>query len=80
MRSCQYRTLLAQMLSADAFEKQSQKGIAYMLTLTMIMFDWLNDITNLIHNAFATSAKSHKTAFGFHFFDFLHALKSYNGA
>ena len=40
----------------------------------------LNDVANLRHNAFATSARSDKTAFTVHFFDTLHALKSTDDA
>ena len=36
-------------------------------------FDWLNDVANLRHYAFATSASSDKTAFAFHFW-FKHKL------
>ena len=43
-------------------------------------FCWLNDVTNLRHNAFAMSASLDKTAFAFHFFDTLYILKSCNDA
>ena len=46
----------------------------------IITFNWLHDVANLRHNAYAMSAMSDKTAFAFHFFDALYALKSCNGA
>ena len=64
------------MISGDAHWR-----IGYILTLTVItMFDELNDVTNLRHNAFTTTASSDKKAFGFHFFDAFHVLKSCNDA
>ena len=41
-------------------------------------FDWLNDVTDLRHNAFATSASSSKAASDFHLFRCLFALRSAN--
>ena len=47
---------------------RSKKMTGYILTLAVrTMFDWLTDITELCHTAFATSASSNKTAFTFHF-------------
>ena len=46
------------------------KAIGYILTLAMIiMFDWLNCVTNLCHKMFVTSASSDKTVLAFHLFD-----------
>ena len=61
--------------------KKSQKGSGYILTLTVITtFDWFNDVTNLRHDAIATSASSDKIAFVLHLFDALYAFKSSNNA
>ena len=46
----------------------------------MTTFNWLNDGTNLHHNAFTQSARSEKTVFAFHFFDAPNTLKSRNDA
>ena len=46
----------------------------------MITFDWLNDIMDLCHNAFVTSASSNKTASALHFFCCLFAIKFANNA
>ena len=52
-----------------------------LLTLTVIQcFDWLNDVTDLRHNAFATSASLNKTASAYHLFHCLFAIKSANNA
>ena len=50
------------------------------LTLTLICFDWLNDITDLRRNAFATSAGLNKPVSSFHLFRCIFAIKSANNA
>ena len=47
-------------------------GGGYCLTETT--FDYLNDVANLCHNAFAMSASLDKTVFVFHFFEGLFCL------
>ena len=49
------------------------------LALTMITvqrFDWLNDVTDLRHNAFAMSASWNKSVSAFHLFHCIFAIKS----
>ena len=41
--------------------------IGYILIMAVIKFDWLNDVTDLCHNKFATTASLDKTAFYFLF-------------
>ena len=40
------------------------------------LFEWLNGVTDLGHNAFTTSASWNKSVFDFHLFDPLFMLKS----
>ena len=57
-----------------AYYKRSLKTTGYILTLAVITtFDWLNNVANLRHNAFATSASSNKSAFVFYLFESLFA-------
>ena len=54
------------------------KMTGYILTLEVITkFVWFNDVIDLHHNAFLTSASSNKTGFNFYLFvDALCTLKS----
>ena len=55
----------------------------YLLILTWVVitpFDWLNEVTDLRHNAFTTSSSSNKTASAFRLFGCLFAIKSANNA
>ena len=45
-------------------------------TSYILTFDWLNELNDLHHKAFATSASLNKTAFTFHLLDTLYALTS----
>ena len=76
MISCHCRTALSRMLS-----KQSQMTIGYILAFAVIKtFEWSNEGTESLHNAFLTSASSNKTASAFHLFRCLLAIKSANNA
>ena len=52
----------------------------HILTLTVMTFHWLNDVTDIHLNALATSASSNKTLSSFHLFRCLFAIKSANNA
>ena len=54
------------------------KTTGYILTLEVITkFVWFNDVIDLRHNGFLTSASSNKTGFDFYLFvDALYGLKS----
>ena len=51
------------MLSGDTIRKRSLTRIGYILTFVLITaFDWLIDVTNLRHNAFAMSSLTRNTS------------------
>ena len=61
-----FRAAYARMLSGDAFRSNLLRRLAN-TDIDYETFDWLNDVTDLCHNEFATSASSDKAAFALRF-------------
>ena len=71
LRKCYHAVLLEAISEEDRL----------ILTLTVItMFRLVKDVTDLRHNAFATSANTNKTASAFRLFRCLFAIESANNA
>ena len=74
--ACHRRTVLAQFYLVVPLEAIFEDDWLHTNVAVITTFNWLNDITNLLHNAFMTSVISSKTVFDFHLIDILYALKS----
>ena len=79
MIPCQLRTELAR-VSGDAFRSDLCRRLFHSNVGSKTTVDWLNDITDIHTNAFATSANSNKIALDFRSPDAHCALKFFHGA